>query len=208
VPCKELAGDFYDYVDAGMDRVALLLADVAGKGASAAMMTGVLKSAFRAAQNSAYHPASVIEHLQNGLRPFEETRFVTAFTCRIDRRENVLHYANAGHPPAILRRRDSSIELLEATGTVVGGGLDDIPSQTNSVEFGPGESLFIYTDGLAEAEGSQGMFGHGRIRSLIGSCRHRDGDLLDHIVAELASFTGDDSYEDDVTLLAVSNHLT
>jgi len=205
VPCTELAGDFYDYAPSQTGQVALLVADVVGHGASAAMMTGVVKSAFRSANNCDYHPEAVIEQLERSLRPFEDCRFVTVFTCRIDTRENQLHYANAGHPPAILRRVNGSIELLEATGTVVGGGFSDVPCETGSVPFRVGDSLFVYTDGLAEADGGQGMFGHGRIRSLIGECRLQNSELLDHMLAQLESFTGSDSYDDDVTLLTVGS---
>jgi sigma-B regulation protein RsbU (phosphoserine phosphatase) len=201
--CQELAGDFYDYVFTPDHGVALLVADVVGHGASAAMMTGIVKSAFHSAYTDEFAPSAVIAHLQNSLRVFEDSRFVTVFCARLDPARQRLEYTNAGHPPAILRRRDGSAELLEATGPLVCPALAELPHRQEHVPFAAGDSLLVYTDGLAEAAGSQEMFGHARIRSLVtGSSLHGPA-LLERLLAELSQFAGAANYDDDVTALTL-----
>lgn len=201
--CQELAGDFYDYVFTPDEGVALLVADVVGHGASAAMMTGIVKSAFHSAHVNAFAPAAVIAHLQNSLRVFEDSRFVTVFSARLHPAQQRLAYTNAGHPPAILRRRGGAVELLEATGPLVCPALAEIPCEQASVPFGPGDRLFVYTDGLAEASGLVEMFGHARIRSIVAGSNLRGPALLERLLVDLAQFAGTGAYDDDVTALTL-----
>jgi len=85
VACNELAGDIYDYVEVGDGSVALLIADVVGHGTSAAMMTSVVKSAFRAAHVEGFEPMAVIDRVKEGIRDFEPSRFVTMCCALVDR---------------------------------------------------------------------------------------------------------------------------
>jgi sigma-B regulation protein RsbU (phosphoserine phosphatase) len=201
--CQELAGDFYDYEFTADQGVALLVADVVGHGASAAMMTGIVKSAFHSAHVDGFNPAAVIAQLQNSLRVFEDSRFVTVFCARLDRARQRLAYINAGHPPAILRRRDGSVELLEATGPLVCPALAEIPFEQVSVSLAPGDRLFVYTDGLAEAAGAQEMFGHARVRSLVTGSNLCGAALLEQLLTELSQVVGAGAYDDDVTVLTL-----
>src|SRR5262245_61394453 len=102
VPCSELAGDFYDYIASDNDAVTLLVADVSGHGASAAMLTGIVKSAFHSASRSGYEPASVVQLVSSGIRAFDHRHFITLICVRVQR--GMLEFVNAGHPPGILRR--------------------------------------------------------------------------------------------------------
>jgi phosphoserine phosphatase RsbU/P len=202
--CQELAGDLFDYAAAGEQRVALLVADVVGHGASAAMMTGVVKSAFQTTHTDGFRTSSIVANLRSSLLPFEDTRFVTVFTALIDLAEHSLCFANAGHPPAVQRHADGSLTLLEATGTVLGGAMADFPCGTRTVPFQAEDVLFVYTDGVAEAEGERGMFGHDRVRSLVGQSRLRGRPLVDAMLRELTEFTGGRPCGDDVTMLTIA----
>jgi sigma-B regulation protein RsbU (phosphoserine phosphatase) len=201
--CQELAGDFYDYVFTPDGGVALLVADVVGHGASAAMMTGIVKSAFHSAHVEGFAPAAVIAHLQNSLRVFEDSRFVTVFCARLDAARERLSYTNAGHPPAILRRRNGTAELLEATGPLVCPALAELPHEEASTALEAGDRLLAYTDGLAEAGAGQEMFGHGRIRSLVLGSSLSGPALLELLLTELSQFVGSAAYDDDVTVLTL-----
>jgi sigma-B regulation protein RsbU (phosphoserine phosphatase) len=201
--CQELAGDFYDYVFTPDGGVALLVADVVGHGASAAMMTGIVKSAFHSAHVEGFAPAAVIAHLQNSLRVFEDSRFVTVFCARLDAARERLSYTNAGHPPAILRRRNGTAELLEATGPLVCPALAELPHEEASTALEAGDRLLAYTDGLAEAGAGQEMFGHGRIRSLVLGSSLSGPALLELLLTELSQFVGGAAYDDDVTVLTL-----
>ena len=102
VPCDELGGDLFGYHEAGSGRIALLIADVAGHGASAAMLTGVVKSAFDSSLAEGYDPLRAVERVAAGLRGFEPNKFVTLLCALIDTRRRTLTYVSAGHHPAIL----------------------------------------------------------------------------------------------------------
>src|SRR5262249_36193200 len=82
VPCSELAGDFYDYAAVSPDGIALLVADVSGHGASAAMLTGTVKSAFHSAEADLYEPARVVDRVANGIRAFGHHHFITLICAR------------------------------------------------------------------------------------------------------------------------------
>ncbi len=110
--CTELAGDIYDYVEAGGGAVSLLIADVVGHGTSAAMMTGVVKAAFRASHVDGFEPRAVVERVREGIRDFDASRFVTLCCARLDPRRRELTYVNAGHPEPIARTSAAQPVLL------------------------------------------------------------------------------------------------
>jgi serine phosphatase RsbU (regulator of sigma subunit) len=201
--CHELAGDFHDYVAAGPDSVAFLVADVVGHGASAAMMTGVVKSAFRAAHADDFDPLAVIGRVREGLRDFDPSRFVTLFCGALDTRHQELRYVNAGHPAPILRRRSSDAVSLEPTGPLISSALYDLPCEQAAIGLEPGDLLLSYTDGITEAHGATGMFGQDRLVSAVTRGERRGPALLDGLIAEVAAFSGSPALQDDITLLSV-----
>jgi sigma-B regulation protein RsbU (phosphoserine phosphatase) len=204
VACNELAGDIYDYVAAGEGAVALLIADVVGHGTSAAMMTGVVKAAFRAAHVDGFEPRAVVERVREGIRDFDPSRFVTLCCARVGPGGRTLEYVNAGHPEPIVRSTATKPMLLAPTGPLLSSALGDLPFEQVSLELPPAASLFFYTDGVTEAHGASGMFGHERLVSAILRFDRRGPELLDGLLAEVAAFTGSSSYQDDITLLAVN----
>jgi phosphoserine phosphatase RsbU/P len=127
--CSELAGDIYDYAPAGQDAVAFMVADVVGHGASAAMMTSVVKSAFHAAAGDDFVPLKVIERVKEGLRTFDASRFVTLTCGRLDTKSGTLNYVNAGHPAGILHKRGIEPRMLESTAPMLSSTFNDIPFQ-------------------------------------------------------------------------------
>jgi sigma-B regulation protein RsbU (phosphoserine phosphatase) len=201
--CNELAGDIYDYVAAGEGAVALLIADVVGHGTSAAMMTGVVKAAFRASHVDGFEPRAVVERIREGIRDFDASRFVTLCCARLNPVRRELTYVNAGHPEPIVHTRSAQSLLLPPTGPLLTSALFDLPWEQNTVEFGPGDSILFYTDGVTEASGPTGMFGQERLTTMMTRGQLRGAELLDEILRELASFTGSSTHQDDVTLLTV-----
>jgi len=201
--CTELAGDFYDYARAGDGAVAFVIADVSGHGASAAMLTGIVKSAFHASAGDGYEPLRVVERVSEGLGPFEGRRFVTMFAGRVDAPVSSLMFASAGHPPAFLRRAGGAMEVLESTGPLISPVFRSIPFEQESVAFGPGDHLLVYTDGVAEAAGADGQFGLARVQSLVQRSDRRGAALIDELLDELESFTKGRPRDDDVTVLCV-----
>ncbi len=200
--CNELAGDIYDYVEAGAGAVALLIADVVGHGTSAAMMTGVVKAAFRASHVDGFEPMAVIDRVKEGIRDFEPSRFVTLCCAVIDTRRGELRYVNAGHPEPILRSGSASPVLLDSTGPILTSALFEVPCEQAKAAIGPGDSLLLYTDGVTEAHGPGGMFGQERlVNAVLGN--RPVGDLLDALLEEIVAFSNSPTSKDDITMLAV-----
>jgi serine phosphatase RsbU (regulator of sigma subunit) len=202
--CSELAGDIYDYAPAGDNAVAFMVADVVGHGASAAMMTSVVKSAFHSAAEKGFVPLDVIEQVKEGIRTFDPSRFVTLTCARLDTSTGELNYVNAGHPAGILARGGSSIELLEATSPMLSSTFHDVPYKDQTVMLGDEDSVLLYTDGVTETQsGRHEMFGHDRMTSLMTDEGYRGGELLDRILHSVSEFAGSRPQLDDITLLAV-----
>jgi phosphoserine phosphatase RsbU/P len=200
--CNELAGDIYDYVEAGDGAVAVLIADVVGHGTSAAMMTGVVKAAFRASHVDGFEPMAVVDRVKEGIRDFDPSRFVTLCCARIDPRRGELRYVNAGHPEPIIRSGAARPILLDSTGPILSSALFDIPCEQATATLGPGDSLLLYTDGVTESHGPGGMFGQERLVTAIMGGR-RGADLLDALLSEVVAFSNSPSNQDDITLLAL-----
>jgi sigma-B regulation protein RsbU (phosphoserine phosphatase) len=200
--CNELAGDIYDYVEAGDGAVALLIADVVGHGTSAAMMTGVVKAAFRASHVDDFEPKAVVERVREGIRDFDPSRFVTLCCARVSPKRRELTYVNAGHPEPIVRAGSDQPVLLDSTGPLLSSALLEIPCEQVTRELGPGDSLLLYTDGVTEARGPGGMFGQHRLVSALLR-GERGPNLLDGLLSEVVAFSNTPNNQDDITLLTL-----
>jgi len=204
-PCVELGGDFYDFCRAG-DHVAFLAADVTGHGAAAAMLTGMVKSAFQSLVAEGAPPREVVRRIATSLATLDESRFVTVLCARFDPAEGRLEVVNAGHPPPMLRRPDGSVERLARTGPMVCAGNPELDWRTARVPFGPGSTLVVYTDGLVEARNTDDLFfGEERLEAPLLDGPLPAAELLDRVLAALDAFASGRPVEDDVTLLAVEH---
>lgn len=199
LPCSELAGDFFDYAAVPTGGAAILIADVSGHGASAAMLTGVVKSAFRSAASEMYEPACVAQRVATAIGSFEADRFITLICARLmDAR---LEFVNAGHPPGILVQGKGSAVLLEATQPILSPVLACRPEKhTLDITCGV-DRLVLFTDGLIDAESVTDEYGLDRlVQEVAGSAL--DGETLSHkLLQNVQEFVGGRSIVDDLTLL-------
>jgi sigma-B regulation protein RsbU (phosphoserine phosphatase) len=202
-PCVEVAGDLYDYAEVEPGVVALIIADVAGHGASAAMLTGIVKSAFRSSHADRYDPVAVVRRVSEGIGAFEPDRFVTLICARISLEDDRIEYVNAGHEGGLIVSGKGSVTQLESTGPLISPAFGEPGWEINAVRWGRESLLLLYTDGLSEAEGVGEIFGSGRITSMAGEVAGGAGGLLDALLHEVGEFTGGKPPEDDITLLAV-----
>lgn len=202
-PCDDLGGDIYDWEDAGDGRLAFMIADVAGHGVTAAMLTGIVKSAFHAAQAESFAPVSVTRRVAAAMRAFPPEKFVTLFCARLDPKEGRLEYVNAGHPAPLLRSSDGSLSELTLTGPIVSPVFADIARDEESVAMGPGSVLLLYTDGLSEARGESGLYGEERLRDHFAAQSARGDELLASLQAAIEEFTAGRPADDDRTLATI-----
>ena len=202
VPCDELGGDFYDYVRSRDGRVAFVIADVSGHGVSAAMLTGIVKSAFHDASADDFEPLAVIRRISRGLRAFEDDRMLTAFCGLLDVGTGELEYVNAGHPPALLFDGAATFEQLRLTGPLVTPALPDDCWEKDRRTLASGARLLLYTDGVVEARNGKELFGEERLFALLDGSS--PAELLDRVLDEVHGFSAGRPLDDDLTLLAVA----
>ena len=201
VPSAELGGDFYDYAAAGPNEATLLIADAAGHGVSAAMLTGVVKSAFDASRVDRYEPRAIVRRIAEAVRSFECERYVTAACVRIDRGRGVIEYVNAAHPAGALWSPSRSMTRLESTGTLICSAFPNARWEQVTLALSEGDQVLLFTDGISERSASGEFFGEQRI---IDECCRRSlgsGALLDAILDSASRFGRGVPASDDQTLL-------
>lgn len=203
IQARSVGGDYYDFLDLGTGRVALVVGDIAGKGIAAALLMANLQANLRSqCVNAVEHPGRVL-NLVNRLL-YENTdahAYATLFLAEFDHRDGSLRYASCGHLPALLLREYGSIERLEPTCTVI-GMFDGWQCKLAETRIEPGDVLALYTDGLTESPNSGGdEFGEDRlIEALIRHRRLRAEDLVSAVVADARRFSTCEQY-DDITLI-------
>jgi phosphoserine phosphatase RsbU/P len=206
-PSSELGGDLYDYAPDRSGGTALLIADVAGHGAAAAMLTAVVKSAFRASEPDGYDPLAVTERVRRSVAAFGEERFVTLIAMQISRRtpghEGMLSFVNAGHPPGLLWNAGGRLERLAATGLLISPALPYLGWNRVTVPFAPGDHVLLYTDGATDALFRE-MDGESRIRATIAQHVAGGPGLLDAILADIGCHRPHRAPEDDITLVTAT----
>ena len=202
-PSLELGGDLYDYTRAGTGRVALLVADVAGHGASAAMLTGIVKAAFHASHSDDYDPLAVVRRVADGLSTFEADRFVTLLSARVSIPDGIFEYVNAGHEGGLISTLGSPPRTLAATGPLVSGALGDLGWTRETVPWSRESLVLLYTDGIPETREQDEFYGMSRVHSIVQRCKRAGPDLLSAILEDVGEFTKGRPPDDDMTLLAI-----
>jgi len=199
IPCTELAGDFYDYVAVPPDGAVILVADVSGHGASAAMLTGIVKAAFYSSSCELYEPVCVVERIANGIRAFDHHHYVTLICARV--RNGSLDFVNAGHPPGILSECGAPAVLLESTGSIISPALHlSWEQRTIRVKRGS-DRMVLFTDGIIEAEAESGHYGFDRLVEEVRRGPADGGTLSEQIVESLRQFILGQPINDDQTLV-------
>jgi sigma-B regulation protein RsbU (phosphoserine phosphatase) len=189
-PARMVSGDYYDFIRIDADRLAIAVADISGKGISAALLMANVQAALRSdvlrhrappeAKPAAISTAEIISHLNRHLyRNTSDERYATFFFAVYDAGKRRLVYTNGGHLPP-LYISGSRVERLETGGMVV-GLFDDVPFEQGIVEIDPGGLLIAYSDGLIEPENVYGEeFGTERLIEI--AMRHRQDSP--HVIAE------------------------
>jgi sigma-B regulation protein RsbU (phosphoserine phosphatase) len=202
VSCSELGGDLCDYVSTATGRVAFLIADVMGHGVSAAMLTGIVKSAFRTAEKDGYEPAAVVRRLRGSMTAFGPERFVTLIAAVLSASSNELVYVNAGHPPGLLSTAGGETTWLASTGPLVSMALPVSTWEQRTLTVSCGDQVLLYTDGVSDALAGDGD-DLGEEAILAAVREHADGGpaLLESLLTRVRSRLGNRPQPDDLTLL-------
>lgn len=205
-PAQEMGGDFYDFFDLDDGRVALVVADVSGKGVAAAFYMAVVRTLFRAAAPLAPSPAACMDAVNRMLVGHDiPGMFVTVFYAVLDPATYTLEFSNAGHMPPLLVGQDGDVESIESGGGVVLGFDHGVAYEEDSLTLGEGEALFIYTDGLTEAfDADHNQFSEERLIDYLLENRSLSAHALaTNVFAFVDAHAGDTPQSDDITSLVI-----
>jgi sigma-B regulation protein RsbU (phosphoserine phosphatase) len=200
--CYEVGGDCYDWIHLGSGRLALVIADVSGKGTPASLLMASVHAFMQAVAGTAA-PAQVIERLNHFLfASTQANRYVTLFYAELDAGLRRLSYVNAGHVPPYRIARDGTVSRLLAGGLAL-GILDELSYETGEVRLEPGDVVAIVTDGVTEANApDESEFGDERVcetlRPLSGEGAST---ILEGLVTAVNRWVGAAGCGDDLTAL-------
>ena len=205
-PAKEVGGDFYDFFLVDDDHLALVIADVSGKGVPAALFMVITKVLLKNSAQSGKDPRTVLEEVNGQLcanNPID--MFVTVWLGILEISTGKLTCANAGHEYPALCRAGGEYELVRDPHGLVLACMEGSRYENYELRLAPGDTLFVYTDGVAEAtaHGNE-LFGTDRMLvSLNRDTGALPGALLPRMKADIDSFAGDAPQFDDITMLGI-----
>ena len=205
-PAREVGGDFYDHFRLDDTRIAFLVADVSGKGITAALYMMTAKTLLKNRLLADRDPAAAVASANAELcRNNPANMFLTAWVGVLDTSTGRLDFANAGHNPPLVRRADGSVEWLPGKSGPILAVFDAARYKPLSATLAPGDTLFVYTDGVTEAMDSKGaLFGDLRLEETLRAAPDGDPASLSRMVrAAVAAFAAGAPAADDLTVLAV-----
>jgi serine phosphatase RsbU (regulator of sigma subunit) len=204
-PAREVAGDFYDFFSLPDGRWGIVLADVSGKGAPAALYMAMARSLIRSEAGRYSNPSAVLTEVNRRLLVEScNEMFVTIFYAIVDAAQRSLTYASAGHDPPFLRRASGSVERL-ALGGLIMGVFEEVSFSDETLKLESGDMLVAHTDGLTDIVNQQdAAYGHTRLADTIHSAPAGAQDMLAHIFRDLMAFAGPVPQPDDITLLVLT----
>ncbi|MBR6999034.1 MAG: SpoIIE family protein phosphatase [Lachnospiraceae bacterium] len=205
---KEVGGDFYDFYFSDENRLAFLVADVSGKGIPAAMFMMTGKTVLRDYAERGDAPADVVLRANEKLCEGNDAEmFITAWMGFLETDTGLVRFVNAGHNPPVLIRNGHA-EFLRQKVNLALAAMDSVPYREQTLQLQPGDLLFLYTDGVTEAENSaETLFGNDRLLSVLnrsfGSSERACREVCAEVKKALTDYVGDAPQFDDITMLCL-----
>lgn len=205
LPAKEVGGDFYDFFYPDSEHLALIIADVADKGIAASLYMMMSKMLLDISISSDLSPGRVLESANRYL--FDHSprgMFVTAWIGILNLSTGELVASSAGHEAPVLCRKGGAFEQISAQHGSVLGGRKSLRFPEYTIRLGEGDALFVYTDGISEANDMNGeMFGIDRMIRSLNRCKEESmNTLISGIKSDISSFAGKAPQFDDMTMIA------
>jgi serine phosphatase RsbU (regulator of sigma subunit) len=207
-PCKTVSGDYYDVVVRPDGRIYFVIADVSGKGITAALVMTSMATAFNIFTQTDPRPAALMRDINVTLAPKTSPRkFVTAVVGVLDPVNGTVEFANAGHVPPLVVSRDGATQMN--TTDMVVGLFPTAQYRNQTVVLAPGDAMVFFTDGVTEAENAdEAQLGLSPVTELLQTLHGKDADsLLQTIDMRVHEFVGDIPAGDDVTMLAFTRRV-
>ena len=203
-PAKEVGGDFYDFFLVDENRLALVMADVSGKGVPASLFMVIAKTLIKNHAQAGETPSEILKNVNEQLLEGNEADlFVTVWLALIDLTTGKGIAVNAGNEHPALRRAGGEYELIKYRHSPAVASMDGLTFREHEFDLGPGDSLFVYTDGVAEATDSgQGLFGTDRMLAALNrNPNAHPRELLKNVRGDIDAFVGEADQFDDITML-------
>ena len=203
-PAKEVGGDFYDFFFVDQNKLALVIADVSGKGIPAALFMMRAKTAIRGMAESGQTAAEALYRANNMLCEGNDAEmFVTVWLGIIDLETGVMKCANAGHEYPVLRRAGGEYELFKDRHGMVLAAMEGLRFKEYELKLNPGDQLFVYTDGIPEAINEKVVqYGTGRLVAELNAVKDEKLEtVLPAVRKDIADFVGAAEQFDDITML-------
>ena len=206
-PAKEVGGDFYDFFKLDDGRLCVVVGDVSGKGVPAALFMMVSRIVLR---TMAKNLKSVVETFDNTNYELatrnRANMFVTVWMGFIDLTTGHIEFASAGHNPPVIRHKDGTVEFAKSKAGMVMAAMDCTQYKMQTLDLAPGDTLFLYTDGVTEAtDANNELFGNERLLDAVskgGGGESKETCL--YVKKQIDLFVGDAPQFDDITMLTLN----
>ena len=206
VAAKDIGGDFYDFFRIDDDHIALVIADVCGKGIPAALFMAVSRTIIRSKGMQGCTAQECMTECNRLLAAYSiDNMFVTVFYAIYNIKTGFVSYCNAGHNPPHILRQDGTVSELPLSKNTIVGVFDGLEYQEETLQLEKGETLVMYTDGVTEAtDVALKEFGIERLNNIL--CHQGDAScqqIVEAVKAGIKDFVGDAEQSDDITMLVV-----
>ena len=202
---RSVGGDLYDVKMMPDGRVVFMVADVSGKGLGAALLMSNILASFRILYESeGFDLIDAVGRISIQMHRYSASGdFATLFIGVTDPNSNLIRFVNAGHNPPVLVRSDGKMEHLDSSGTMI-GAFDFCNWTEDSVEMSDGDLLFVFSDGVTEAEKDEDQYGDDRMEQfIVKERRHPVRQIVDSLMGDIDKFMGEAPRSDDITMLIV-----
>lgn len=207
IPSEVLSGDFYDYFLQN-DSMYLFVADVSGHGLPAAILVSLLKSYIHSEASSERTLAEFMSRLNDFLFAVSlPTQFATAALFRLEEGHKLV-YANAAHPPFLLHQRASGLTVVHEQPSNLLGAMPNMTFEEHSITVAPGDTLFVYTDGLTDRVNASGEFySIDRVAAVLDNSSGADlATVYDSIYSDVNGFPSTEEFKDDIAFVVTRFH--
>lgn len=205
VQARQVGGDYFDFLDLGEKRLGLVLGDVSGKGIAAALLMANLQANLRSQCTSSLRQLEYLLHSVNRLfyENSVDSAYASLFFAEYDDKSRRLRYANCGHLPGIILRKNKSLERLESTCTLL-GLFEKWDCSIEECHLHPGDTLALYTDGITESSKAEDgeEFGEQRLIEALQRGQSEPGTMIASVLDTVQKFSPKEQFDDATLIIA------